>query len=139
MIGTKNLSPMVTNRKFTIALFVCIGAYFISDYFFSDAILYLVGGLLGILLKGTEIKSLFLLIWAILLAGSVFLSFRLKNKFVWFIVLGVVWCLLYLIDAFLYELLPNITSKTLSYLHMGLAILLKSTALAWIYYKSSKK
>lgn len=130
---------MVTNRKFTIALFVCIITYFISDYFFNDAVLYLVGGLLGILLKGTEIKSLFLLIWAILLAGSVILSFRLKNKFVWFIVLGIVWCLLYLIDAFLYELLPNISSKALSYLHMGLAILLKSTVLAWIYYKGNKK
>lgn len=134
MIGTKNSNQMITDKNFGIALSVCIVIYFASDIFFNDAVLYLVGGLFGGLSKTIGLKGFAFLIWAVFLVSAVVLSFKIESKVFWFIILAVIWFLLYLIDVFFYKLLPDITSKSLSYLHLGLSVLLKSTALAWIYY-----
>jgi len=128
---------MITNKKFSRILFIFIVLYFISDFFFTDAILYLVGGLFGVLSKAVGLKS-FYLVWTVTLVGFIVLSFKLKNRFAWFTTLVIIGVLLYLIDAFLYELLPDVTSKTFRYLHMSLSIFLKSIALALIMARSYK-
>lgn len=134
----KKIIPLIISKKFAVACSVLIVLYFISDYFFTDTALYLAGGLIGILSKAIGLKSFFP-VWIILLVAFIVLSFKLKNKFVWLATLVIIGILLYLINVCLYEVLPDITSKALRYLHISLSILLKSTALALIYCKSSKE
>jgi len=134
----QKIIPLIISKKFAVASSVLIVLYFISDYFFTDTALYLAGGLIGFLSNAIGLNSFFP-VWIILLVAFIVLSFKLKNKFVWLATLVIIGILLYLIDACLYEVLPDITSKALRYLHISLSILLKSAALALIYCKSSKE
>ena len=136
--GTKNLSLMITNRKITVAFLLCFIVYFLSDVFFNDAIFYLLGGLFGTLSKWLGLTKIFYLIWLAVLFGLIVLYYKSENIPIKVVLIILLWALLYIIDALLYEIMPDITSKLLRYSHIGLSVLIKSLNLTWIYYKGNK-
>ena len=131
---------MITNNKRLMVLFV-IGmiAYLITDLFFNDAILYLLGGVLGTLLKPLGLQKGFHIVWLILLIGIVILYQKINISVLKWVLLILIWILLYLVDVALYEILPDITSSATTYLHIVLSVLIKSGLLTWIYYGGNKK
>lgn len=142
MIGTKNLSKMIINNRFVLVLLIFIISYIFFEALYSQTMLYLVGGFFGALLDIIGIENDYatsFIIWAIFLICMIVLSFKLKNKFLWYITLIVIWCLLYLVDVLFYELLPDITSKLLSNLHFGLSTFIKSIILSFVYNIKIKK
>lgn len=130
---------MITKNKPLIALFA-IGmiAYLIIDLFFNDAILYLVGGALGTLLKPVGLQKGFYVVWLIILIGIVVLYQKINISVLRCLLLILIWILLYLVDVALYEVLPDITNSATTYLHIGLSVLIKSSLLTWIYYRGNK-
>jgi hypothetical protein len=131
---------MITKNKPLIVLFaIALVAYLITDLFYNDAILYLVGGALGVLLKPVGLHKGFYVVWLIILIGIVVLYQRSNIKVLKWLLLILIWIFLYLVDVALYEILPDITSSADTYLHIGLSVLIKSALLAWIYYRGNKK
>jgi hypothetical protein len=131
---------MITKNKPLAILFgISIIAYLISDLFFNDVFLYLVGGAIGTLLKPVGLQKEFYVAWLLILIGVVFLYQKVNHSLLKWLILILIWILLYLVDIALYKILPDITSSTATYLHIGIAALLKSILLAWIYYKGSRK
>lgn len=129
---------MITNRKFIVAFSICFVTYLLSDIFFNDAVLYLLGGLFGTIAKWLGITKMFYFIWLAVLLGLIILYHKINNKPIKIVLIILLWALFYLIDAVLYEIMPDITSKILKYSHIGLSVVLKSLALSWIYYKGNK-
>ncbi len=138
MIGTKNLSQMRINKKFVVVFSVCFVLYLISDVFFNDAVFYLLGGLFGITSKLLGFRG-FYFIWLFFLIVTTVLFYKIESKSFRIIVITLIWALLYLIDAILHEVMSEVTSWLSSYFHIGLAILLKSLAISWIYCNGIKK
>ena len=126
---------MKINRSFVIVLAICISIYFVLDYFLKDVFVYLIGGLVGTLLKGLGLKKGLYFIWTVLIVVIITIFNKLQNKPLMYITIFLIGFLLNLINVILYDVMPDITSKTILYLHMGLAILLKSILLTWISYK----
>ncbi|NDP28847.1 MAG: hypothetical protein GZ087_15715 [Flavobacterium sp.] len=129
---------MKINKKFVVVFSVCLLLYLVSDIFFNYAVFYLLGGLFGITSKWLGFGG-FYFIWLFFLIITVLLFYKLKSKVFKIIIITLLWALLYLVDAILYEVMPDITSSLSSYFHIGLAILLKSLALSWIYNKGIKE
>ena len=138
MIGTKNLNQMTINNIFITASIFCVLAYFISDFFFSDGVFYLIGGLMGVIAKGIGLKSFFLLIWTLILGVVILGAFKTQNKNLLIGLALIMWFLFYVIDAYLYNLMPDITTKTYRYLHMVISILTKSLLLSFVLYRNLK-
>lgn len=138
MIGTKNLNQMTINNIFITASIFCVLAYFISDFFFSDGVFYLIGGLMGVIAKGIGLKSFFLLIWTLILGIVILGAFKTQNKKLLIGLVLIMWFLFYVIDAYLYNLMPDITTKTYRYLHMVISILTKSLLLSFVLYRNLK-
>jgi hypothetical protein len=129
---------MRINKKLIIVFSVCLLLYLISDIFFNDAVFYLLGGLFGITSKWLGFIS-FYFIWLFFLIVTIALFYKFKSRSSRIIIILLIWALLYLIDAVLHEIMPNITNWLSNYFHIGLAIILKSIALSWIYYKGIKE
>jgi hypothetical protein len=131
---------MITKNKPHIVVFV-IGmiAYLIVDLFFNDAILFLVGGVLGTLLKPFGLQKGFYIVWLLILIGVMALYWKINIRVLKWLLLSLIWVLLYLVDAAFYEILPDITSSAATYIHIGLSVLIKSSLLAGIYYRGNKK
>lgn len=130
---------MITNRKYIVAFLICFIIYLLSDVLLNDAVFYLLGGFFGTVSKWLGFSKVFYLVWFVVLFVFVALYLKTKNKTAKVVLLILLWALLHLIDALLYEIMPDITSKILKYSHIGLAVLLKSLALSWIYYKGDKQ
>lgn len=131
---------MITKNKPLIVVFV-IGmiAYLIVDLFFNEALLYLVGGILGSSLKAIGLQNGFSVAWLLILIGIIFLYQKINIAILKWLLLIFIWILLYWIDVILYDVLPDIASSTVTYLHIGLSVLSKSVLLAMVYYRSNKK
>lgn len=133
---------MITNRTLFIIIVI---VYFISDFFFNEAMLYIMGGtILGSLreLFNKKIDTLpSVLIWIALLIGFIILFYRLRNKPLKFFILVVIAALLYVADFILYEMLPyDVTNLTTKYITIALTILIKSLLLyAIVYYDKNQK
>jgi len=123
------------NRNYISLLSICFVIYFVSDYFLDGAVFYLIGGLLGTLFKLFGLKTGFYFLWITLLIASITLFYKIQNKVIKYSAIVIIWFLLYFIDAILYEVMPDFTRNIIRYLHMGLAILLKSVILVWIFYR----
>jgi len=130
---------MIINRKVSITLLICFIGYLISDTFFNDVILHLIGGLFGTVSNQIGLGNGFYFIWFVVLLGFVVLFYKIQVKLLKVALIISLWLLLYLIDALLYEIMPDITSKLLRYSHIGLSVLLKSLALGWIHYYGNKE
>lgn len=114
---------------------ICFFVYFIIDWFFSEAFLYLIGGTIGSTTKGvfgTSSPILVFLIWAIILAVFIFIYNRLSpNKALDIILIVAIALLLNIVDALVYELM-SIKGEWSGYLHLGISVLSKSLLLSWI-------
>ena len=147
MIGTKNLSPMITNRKFTVSFLICFLVYLLPEIFVNDALLFLSGGVIaGTLSEFLKIDSnvLIFLIWVVLICVLTFWYFRIKPKWLKYLVLGVIAFTLNIIDNILafipiFDLQDKDFAILVSYIMMFIEILFKSLLLSWIYYKGSKE
>jgi len=139
LIGIKDLSQMITSRTLFISI---ISVYFISDFFFTDAMLYITGGVIG----GT-IEDIFksfgkktgyyqsLLVWVGLLTMMILLLYRLRNKLLKFFILLLIAALLYVVDFVRMELLPiNVHTITARYFVIAISVLSKSCLLYLIIY-----
>ena len=106
-IGIKDLSQMITNKTLFI---IIVAAYFISDFFFNEAMLYIMGGgILGSLRELSDKKIAMLpsiLIWVGLLAAFMALFYRLQSKPLKIFILLLIAALLYVVDFIRMELLP---------------------------------
>jgi hypothetical protein len=122
--------------KYLLLIAILIG-YIISDYFFNDAILYLVGGFIGASLKGIFghlnegiklMNDLFIVIWMLLLTINIIMLCWVKNKAWRLFFLLSIGVLLYVIDIFVYKVV-NIETARSHYLITGICVLIKSTLL----------
>jgi hypothetical protein len=127
---------MITNK----ALFIIIVAvYFISDFFFNEAMLYIMGGgILGSLRELSDKTNSMLpsvLIWIGLLAVFIVLFCCLRSKPIKIFILLLIAALLYVVDFIRMELLPiNVNTITARYFVIAISILSKSLLLYLIIY-----
>jgi hypothetical protein len=135
MTGTKDLNPMTTN-KFSVLFIIGVVIYFISDYFFTDAMLYLTGGLIGGTIKELikqATSGLIVAVWLALLAIIIFLYYRLSSKPVKYVMLLLIACLLYIVDFILMEAINfNVVDLTTSILNIAIRVISKALILALI-------
>jgi len=126
---------MITNRKFTGILLIIFISYLVFDVFLNDTIFYLLGGFFGSFSKWIGLESnAFYLVWLIFLISFVFLYSKVQHRLfkIGFIIL--LWFLLYLIDALLYEVITNINNVLQRYLQIILSTLIRSLILSLIYF-----
>lgn len=142
---------MITNRKVTGALIIFLLIYILPELFFENAMLYLSGGVVGgtisEILRGSSGKPsnvLVFAIWAIVLVGLILLFVRLQYKPIKYLILLIIAFFLYIVDNLLgvvsiFETESQQSALIVKYVVIGLSILLKSTALTWLYWKGSKR
>ncbi len=142
---------MITNKKITVAFIVFFLIYTLPELFFENAMLYLSGGVIGgtisEILKsssGRPSNVLVFAIWAIVLVGLVLLFFRLQYKPIKYLILLIIAFFLYIVDNLLgvvpiFEMQSEQSALIVKYVIMGLSILLKSTALTWLYFRENKQ
>src|SRR5436190_2190678 len=106
---------IIKNKPLAILLGTSIIAYLISDLFFNDAFLYLVGGALGTLLKPIGSQKGFYIAWLLILIGVALLYQKINQSLLKWLILILIWILLYVVDITLYKILPDITSSTAPY------------------------
>lgn len=134
---------MITNRKFTIPLAIFFLAYLLPEMFFSEAMVYMSGGIIGgtiqeIFKSFYEKPSDYLVnaVWVLILLAVVFLFYRVQIKPLKYFLILLIAFLLYIIDFIFFEMFPDGIGNY--YFMSGIRILLKSLALSWIYYKGFK-
>lgn len=133
---------MVT-KKFLPIFLISVVAYFILDYVFSNAMLYIVGGIVGgsigeafEVLKIEAGILLVCLVWGALLGGLIILFYRLRNKVLKYTLVILIAVFLYVIDM-CFASIPHSDSENiilLSNIIIGFLILVKSLILSWIIY-----
>lgn len=142
---------MITNKKVAAAFIVFLLIYTLPELFFENAILYLSGGVIGgtisEILKsslGRPSNVFVFAIWFIVLVGLGLLFIRLQYKPIKYLILLVIAFFLYIIDNLLavvpiFEMQSEQSALIVKYVVMGLSILLKSTALTWLYFIGNKQ
>lgn len=125
---------MITNR--TLLIFI-VAAYFISDFIFNEAMLYIMGGgILGSLRELTDKEIAMLpsvLIWVGLLGIFIILFYRLRSKLIKIFILLLIAALLYVVDFIRMELVPNnVHTIGARYFVIAISILSKSLLLYFI-------
>ncbi len=139
MTGIRNLSQMIINKKLGIVLIIALLVYLLPELLFENTMLYIVGGVVGgtlqegfKLLGGKPSDYLVFSVWVVLLIGIVFLYYRLQNKLLQYTLIIVIAAMLYVVDFFIFEMLPD--NATDYYLISGIRILSKSLLLSVIIY-----
>ena len=117
-----------------ILLGIFLLIYFVIDWFFSDVLLYLIGGAIGSMIQ--ELVNLnmfvFLSVWMVLLLAFVFIYTRLNvSDILDFVFIVIIALLLTVVEVFVYELI-NFDGEWSQYLHFGISVLSKSLLLTWI-------
>lgn len=142
-IGTKNLNPMMTNRIFFVLLGISFVIYFISDYFFPDAMLYITGGIIGGTVKELfkqRGNSLFIWVWLMMLIGFLFLFYRLQNRILKYISLFIIVIFLYVVDFILMEIIKfEVVDLFTRNINIAIRVISKAFVLATIIYFSQKQ
>lgn len=97
---------MKINRSFIIVFTIVFVIYFLPELLFDDAMLYIVGGIIGALLQ--EVLKIFvnspsnylvLVLWGIILLGFIGLFFWTKRKYLKYVFALIIALLLYIIDS----------------------------------------
>lgn len=134
---------MRNNNKLPVLILVAIGIYLILDLLLHDAFLYIIGGLLGALLKSFDKQvnlSLLIFLWIGLLIASVVAFYKLQNKPLKYLMLVIVAILLYVVDFILYEFLNfDREDVKINYLNTAIMIIAKGLILALIIYVERKR
>lgn len=129
---------MRNNNKLPILILIASVFYLLLDLLWHDMFLYLIGGILGSLLKSSDRQVsliLLVLLWLALLIGAVVGFYKIGNKPLKYIMLVVVAVLLYVVDFIIYNLLPyDIVDAKSRYLTIGIMVLVKSIILSLIIY-----
>lgn len=131
---------MKTNKYFFVIIISLI-VYFVSDFFFNDAILYLTGGsiaaILGLFLGLFNYDSSFssvAFVWLLLLIAFIKMFYKVQKFFLVSVIVFFIGALLYILDLVLYEALQDITGRDARYLNIGIRIVTKSAMLSLIVY-----
>lgn len=134
---------MITNRKFTIALGISFFAYLLPEILFSEAMLYISGGVVGGTIQeifkyfyGKPNDYLVNAVWVLILLAVVFLFYSVRVKPLKYFMILLIAFLLYVVDFIFFDMFPDGIGNY--YFMGGIRILLKSLALTWIYYKGFK-
>ena len=128
----------MTYKRLLFVLGISLIIYLLPELFFHNAMLYIVGGLVGGTLKevlgffGSKPSDSFVFfVWFMLLVGVVFLYYRPQNKLLKYLNVVIVFGLLYLLDFMVYEILPdNLKSQLIT----GIIVFSKSLVLSLIIY-----
>ena len=131
------------NNKLPVLILIASAIYLILDLLLHDIFLYIIGGLLGTLLKSSDKQvnlSLLVLLWLVLLIASVVAFYRIRNKPLKYCMLVFVVVLLYVVDFILYNYLNfDREDVKMNYLNMAIMILAKGLILAQIIYFERKQ
>lgn len=98
---------MITKRltRNNLILMLVLGIVYLTiNIILNDAVLYVIGGVLGIVsefLFSNTSPLLVSVIWLVLLILLIFGTFKVSNKWVYLLLLGLVFLFLYLIDFLL--------------------------------------
>lgn len=140
---------MITNNKGLVVFIVFLLIYIFPELFFENAMLYLSGGVIGGAISevlksfsGRASTLMVFAIWTIVLVGLEFLFFRLRYKSTKYLILPIIAFFLYIIDNLfglvpIFEMQSEQSALLVKYLVMSLSILLKSTALTWLYFRGN--
>lgn len=125
-------------KKFLFILTIAIAIYFISDFFFEDTMLYVLGAVIwGVfdVLFNVQLDSVGILIGVAILILFISLFYKTQNKFVKYFAIIVIIPLLYIVDFIRMELFTiSITDVYTRYLKIAFSILSKSLILSVILY-----
>jgi len=131
-------------KRFLFVLGASFTLFLLPELFFHNAMLYIVGGMIGGVLQkvlggvfeAQQVDSFFFPVWLILLAGTVFLYYRLQNRTVKYLNIILVFGLLYVVDFMVYEILPNNLKPQLI---TGISVFVKSLVLSLIIYFNGRQ
>lgn len=131
------------NNKLPVLILIASAIYLILDLLLHDTFLYIIGGLLGTLLKSFDKQvnlSLLVLLWLVILIASVVAFYRIKNKPLKYFMLVIVVVLLYVVDFIVYNFLNfDREDVKMNYLNTAIMILAKGLILALIIYFERKQ
>lgn len=134
-------------KKFIIVFAISFVVYFISDYFFTNSAMYLLGGAIWGASKSISL-NLGIIIGLVIMLGCVVLFFQSRNKLLRFLLLFVLAILLYVLDFVLLELVSydsEIEGKIIldstfkSNMFLIFRILYKSLILSLIIHSEGKR
>ena len=127
------------NSKLFLLVLVTLLLYATLYLIFPDLFVYVIGGLLG-----TVVKELFAdsnqfvitaLLWFLMLVGISLLYYRVKDKTGSIILLGVLFLFLYLFDFVGFELFVfDESNSLLRYVNVGMIIIIKTIVLSMLFY-----
>ncbi|UPQ78291.1 hypothetical protein M0M57_11745 [Flavobacterium azooxidireducens] len=133
---------MITNKEFISIIIVSTILFFVSDYFFNDAIMYIVGGLILAILdkifSGEIGMPLSLMIWALILMLFIYLFIRIKTKALKYSILILIGILFCVVDLLVYSFF-DVRDLATSNLNIALRVIIKSVFLNVISYFGWKK
>lgn len=139
------------SKKFLFVLAIALAVYFISDFFFEDTMLYVLGGAIWgffSVVFNTEIGSVGNLIAVVILAGAVLLLYKSQSTFFKYFAIIIIAILLYVVDFVLMNLVsydPEIKGRIVldsmfkSNAFLFFRILSKSLILSLIIYFGWKR
>jgi hypothetical protein len=134
---------MRNNNNLSILILIAGGIYLILDLLLHDAFLYIIGGVLGTLLKpfGKQVDLwLLTFLWFVLLIASVIAFYKIRNKPFKYLMLALTIILLYVVDFILYNFLSfDSEDVKTNYLNTVIMILVKGLILALIIYFERKR
>lgn len=116
--------------------------YFISDYFFNDTVLYLIGGFIGGFAHIINIHSnmLLVVIWIIILLSFITLFNHSKNRIIKYLSLLLIAVLLYVFDLLFYKIfIIEIWNLITKIFIIGVRVLSKGLILTGIIYIERQK
>ena len=125
---------MIGANKFLVTLTVSLAVYFISDFFFYQSMLYVLGAIIwGVF--GEDIGFFSgLSIGFLMLVGSIFLFYKKHNKLLKVLAIIMITAFLYIIDFFRIEMFSmSSTNKAIA-----LAVISKGLILSLIIYLRPK-
>ncbi len=117
-----------------ILLGVFLLVYFLIGWFFSDVLLYLIGGAIGSVIRGWINLNMFvfLSVWVVLLLTFVFIYAKFNvSGMLDFVFVVIIALLLTIVEVFVYELI-SFDDEWSQYLHLGISVLSKSLLLTWM-------
>jgi len=129
-------------RGWSLFLLVIIPAlfYFVSDYYFFDAMLYLIGGGMGVLIGGNFGMNTFALIWFSFLAAFILLLYKTRYRILKYFAIVLIACLLHIVNIIVYDILHiNTANITAGYLLLAAVIIMKTLALILIVFFAFRK
>ena len=126
---------MKSSDKFILVLITSFTVYIIPELFFSNAVLYITGGIVGgsisNLLKLFQIDSHILeyIVWTLITLGIILVFLVVKNRIIKFVLFTIIFFLLYIIDLLMLNFFSN-----KYYINLRVFILIKAIILTFVFH-----